>query len=646
MTYSKIKRIKKLNRIEHCYDIQVEDNQRYFSNGILSHNSTIFDAICFALFGRIPKDLKLEQMVNENNDGGTRVELGLEVNGTEYFIVRYQAHPKYDNSLLLYKDKRDEDHLISKANKTDSQNLIIDLIKLNYKSFINAVMMSLENVGGFLQDDNKKKKEVIENILQLTIITKYYLISVLKRKEVKKQLTSISLEIKNVIRLIDNVKISMADYVISCKKQKKENTTRLENLKQELQKLDNLDLQKEKDLIRKAESLALEMENGMILYQQYVDKIQSFNNELETYESSLLEYNTLIDSNISLRDLAKIEIDNIKNKIKFINDKIQYVQENPDTCPVCKNNINEKELKEYITENKEKIDEYQITLNDRSKHYENLKNQIDSWTEKQNSLTESINGIKEKIEKEQKKANEIKNNYEAIIIPETMNENELNKLSEKIEKIKLDIKTIGGKDSIDKDYLNTLTNQAKNLKDELKDKKKEEKELTKKFFIYQWWEDSLSSKKNSLKSWCVNNILGYFNTKIKFYMDKFFDGLVNIELDNELNEKISFVKNERDFKQFSGGEKRRLNLAILFALNALVKTNISTKINIMFLDEILSTNLDDKGIAVLLELLEEMKTKKETVYIIDHKANFKDYPSFESILVEKDKNGFSTIKIL
>lgn len=43
--FSKIRSIKNLERTENCYDIQVADIQRYFSNGIVSHNSSIFEAI-------------------------------------------------------------------------------------------------------------------------------------------------------------------------------------------------------------------------------------------------------------------------------------------------------------------------------------------------------------------------------------------------------------------------------------------------------------------------------------------------------------------------------------------------------------------------------------------------------------------------
>ena len=158
------------------------------------------------------------------------------------------------------------------------------------------------------------------------------------------------------------------------------------------------------------------------------------------------------------------------------------------------------------------------------------------------------------------------------------------------------------------------------------------------------WEISLSSKKRSLKSWCTNNIIGYFNARIKHFIDRFFDGDVEVVLDSELTEEVTRKDYERTFGMFSGGEKKRLNLAILFALNSLVKANISTKINIMFFDELLSNTLDDKGISTVLEILEEKEENKDTVYIIEHRDHFKDYPSFKHIKIIKDKEEYSRIK--
>ena len=60
--------------------------------------------------------------------------------------------------LMYLKNGKDKEHLISKSNKSDTQETIEDIIRFNYKSFVNAVMMSQENVTSFIDADPAKKK--------------------------------------------------------------------------------------------------------------------------------------------------------------------------------------------------------------------------------------------------------------------------------------------------------------------------------------------------------------------------------------------------------------------------------------------------------------------------------------------------------
>lgn len=154
------------------------------SNG--SGKSSLFDAICYALFGQVTKNVNIPQIVNEQIGQDCMAELEFEVDGQNYIVERWKKQKKYYDKLLLYKDDKNEENLISQANKGETQQQINDIIKFNYKSFINAVMMTQEQVSGFLQADIAKKKEIIENILQLNILTKYHWIAQQKRKILKR----------------------------------------------------------------------------------------------------------------------------------------------------------------------------------------------------------------------------------------------------------------------------------------------------------------------------------------------------------------------------------------------------------------------------------------------------------------------------
>lgn len=414
-------------------------------------------------------------------------------------------------------------------------------------------------------------------------------------------------------------------------------------LKERLERLESTNVENERNLIRLAAESKNLQEAKKSEYQTQLSLIKSLDSQISTLQDSKEEYKDLIKTNE--RTIQKItgEISIFESSIKKNLDEIDHAKANPDQCPLCRNLINIDELNKWLEEKQKLIDTAKATVEDKKKTITDLTEKNVGWESKLSDIEDQISTIKSDKDLKKKSADSIKAEYESISIPKTMSEEDLTKIADEISLVKSQITNLEETEYKDQKYLDGLLDKAKELSTVLKQKKEEAKKYTKELTLFQWWENSLSSKKNSMKSWCVNNIIGYFNTRIKYYMDRFFDGDTEIQLDIELNEIIKRNEYERSFAAFSGGEKQRLNLAILFALNNLVKSNLSTKMNIMFLDEILSTSLDERGISTVLGLLEDMKENKETVFIIDHKDNFKDYPAFEHIKIEKDKDGFSHI---
>ena len=759
------------------------------SNG--SGKSTILDSICFALYGKVTKDVNLAEIVNEKNEKDCCVELEFEAGGVNYIVKRYKAHTKFKDKLLIYKEKVDDDHLMSKGDKTDSQEELNRIIKINFKSFVNSVMLSQENLSSFIQTDSNKKKEIIENILQLETITKYHDIATKKRKIRKSNADTLALEIQNLTNISLNTKETIDSYLKSCKKQEEENELNILklqgdlaaieaiNIDKEMEKIKEVDeLQRKKDNIKtkidsknetlqsseetkkninesiteyksklkiseseiisnqtskekaelsitkikeeeklkeEAEKLQREYDSKKTLYDHKNELIQGLKNERKSVSSSIDEYDDLISDVQSSIEKDEKEKTSIQDQITKLSNRITEAEENPSLCPLCKNVINKEELDHWLKEKKEELKDKENLMKQREDSIAANNQKIDEWnekisdlTKKKNEFTSSINdaekeakkiydefssieipefgdsedistyesviseknkkiasleteikefssaikklqsqkeAIDEKIGAIKNEIDSLQKEHDEIIIPNTKSDKELKELQDKKIEVITKIEGLKKKKFIDEEYLAGLKEQIKDYIEQLRDRKKEYKKAKKDLVVTQWWEDGLSSKKNSMKSWCISNINGYFNARIKFYMDRFFDGEVNLQLDNDLNENISFVAKGRSYGQFSGGEKRRLNLAILFALNDIVKTNMASKINIMFLDEVLSNYLDDKGISTVLDILSEMKQKKHSVWVIDHRDNFKDYPDFENIKIIKNKEGFSHISV-
>lgn len=615
------------------------------SNG--SGKSSIFEAITFAMFGKITKDVNLPNIVNEQTGKNCKVELYFNVNGSDYIIQRFRGHEKQYDRVYFYKDKIDKESLISKANISDTQEEIEKLIKFNYKSFVNAVMMSQENISGFLQSDvsSSKRKEIIENILQLNNITKYHFIAQQKRKIASKEFEFLDREKSNVENLIETSKESIHEYLKSCEKQKKENQQEIEKLESRLYEIENTDIEKEKEKIDEAERLTNLIEQKMTDYQHLKDNIGMIRNELETTQSTQDEYKSFIKSYAKENKKLNNEVETSESKLDRLQNEVQQAKESPETCPVCKGEINVHDHRYWIQQREEEIETLSSDIYYKKEKIEENNEKIQDWMAKAKELEKKKKEISASIQEKNEQAHQLKEEYASITIPSTMSESEIQELYNKKSNIEATLSEKRSKVFIDTTYLESLKDQAKKYKKQLREVEEKRKAMEYKAIVLRWWENAFSSKKKSMKTWCINNIIGYFNTRIKYYIDRFFDGDIELTLDNDLNETIMSLGHERTFGQFSGGEKRRFNLAVLFALNSLIKANVSTKLNIMFLDEVLSSHLDEKGISTVLELLEEMKDKDNSIYVIDHKDNFKDYPSFKNINVVKDTDGFSSIAV-
>ena len=158
--------------------------------------------------------------------------------------------------------------------------------------------------------------------------------------------------------------------------------------------------------------------------------------------------------------------------------------------------------------------------------------------------------------------------------------------------------------------------------------------------IMKFWDKAFSEQ--GVIKYIIRNVLDYFNTRSNYYLSYLCDNHYIITFDEELNEKITAAGTQTQYISLSGGEKRRVNLAVLMALKDLFILNSSFDSNILFLDEI-AENLDEKGVDSLYSLLQEIKKSKD-IFVITHNKYLKsNLDSVGRISIIKSK-GSTTIK--
>ena len=144
-----------------------------------------------------------------------------------------------------------------------------------------------------------------------------------------------------------------------------------------------------------------------------------------------------------------------------------------------------------------------------------------------------------------------------------------------------------------------------------------------------------------VKSFIVKKILQHFNSKLTHFLKKLDSNCVcmfNEYFEEEIvNEKGKICT----YNNFSGAERKAIDLACLFSFMDMRKAQGDVHYNISFYDELFDSSLDEKGVELVLEILNERVEKyNECVFVISHRKESIKAASGDIIFLEKH-NGIT-----
>jgi DNA repair exonuclease SbcCD ATPase subunit len=144
-----------------------------------------------------------------------------------------------------------------------------------------------------------------------------------------------------------------------------------------------------------------------------------------------------------------------------------------------------------------------------------------------------------------------------------------------------------------------------------------------------------------IKTAIIREYLPAMNKLINKYLSA-MDFYVKFDLDESFQEVIkSRGRDAFTYDSFSEGEKRRLDLAILFTWRQIAKMKNSVNTNLMILDEILDGALDGAGIDYFLSIMNQFGDQTN-VFVISHKVD-QMIDRFDNVVRLEKKNEFSLI---
>ena len=344
-----------------------------------SGKSTILDALTFVLFGKAFRNINKSQLVNTINEKGLLVTIEFSI-GNKNFTVRRGVKP---NIFEVLQDGKMIDQL---ANNRDYQEYLEKVIlKLNYKSFTQIVVLGSSTFEPFMQLKQSDRRTIVEDLLDIQIFSSMNSLLKVKNSELK---TAIS----------DN-----------------DNKRELNVSKTKLQKnyIERLTEDNQLDILKKQTDVSIFEDQKTLA----IESLTTYHNEIQTLSDKLITEDKV--------QTKKSEFSNLQNqievKLKQDQKEVTFYEKNS-TCSTCKHHIDDEFKKEKITSLSTNIEEKEQGLGKITTEIEQLKIQIEEFrdigkqiSEKNSQLAATkskIEALDNNIDRAKKDINELKNKKE------------------------------------------------------------------------------------------------------------------------------------------------------------------------------------------------------------------------------------------
>ena len=310
-----------------------------------SGKSTILDALTFGLFGKAYRNINKPQLVNTINEKSLLVEIEFTI-GKKNYIVRRGAKP---NLFEIHLNGKLIDQL---ANNRDYQEYLEKVIlKLNYKSFTQIVLLGSSSFEPFMQLKQSDRRAIVEDLLDIQIFSTMNTVLKKKNLELKDDLGTLEVE-----KGLYNQKIKIQeDYI-------------------ERLKVDNESVisQKEKDIENYRKTINEETDTVAALQVEIGNLGEKLTNE-DSIKKKTKEYNK-VQNKIGAK---KSEVDKQR----------EFFTKNDD-CPVCEQPIDETFKKTRNTQLLDQSKKYDDAIDDIQSEIDSLEQTLREFQEIGQSIVE------------------------------------------------------------------------------------------------------------------------------------------------------------------------------------------------------------------------------------------------------------------
>ena len=548
-------------------------------NGI--GKSTICEGVMFALFGSVLKDVTKNEIVNDVNNKGCEVYLHFSINDggeTKHYEIERGIKPSFCNLFEIVDGKRVDISL--SIPKTNAK--IESLLGVSKYVFTQTLIMSIGKSTPFFTYGKPERRKYIEGIFNIDIFSKMAKSVNVDNKSIIEKRSSANGKYESAVNTLQSYTFKRDNFI-------KERDELVDKLKGNVTKY-----QANIDDIKPTLPTLIEddLDSELTIIN---DKSTKANNDLKLVRATMNK--KIAETDVLVSNLANLSFDGVCSTCG---------QDLPDDFKV-KYDAKVLEINEQIAKlrkdvvNIEVIETKSINIansidNDRTLLY-NRKIERNNVASIYNQIINNIQIFEDNIKDSNR------------LIDEHMNRT--NNFDDLIENVENDIKTIT-------DNIADISKELKSI------------EICKMLLSDEGVKVNIIQKFRSFLNVTVNDYLGKLNAPVKCSFDEYFDCTL-----------YTINNNDRSYDLFSSGEQKRIDLAMLFTFQDILRIQNGINIHLSFYDEILDTSLCDSGRDAVLNIIKD-RSAYSAEYIISHKQ--KSLSIIDTEIKLEKRCGFTHLK--
>lgn len=606
------------------------------SNG--AGKSTLVECIVYGFFGKLIKGLPHKEAINKKTKKGLEVEIAFD----DYRIVRRRK----PDSLELYEGGKN----VTLGGMPATQQAIEDLIGLNYEAFINIVCFGEHNNHAFLACDAATKRAIVENLLGLEKYVKYMKTAREMKHQREHQLQALLKRYEGLSNAEQAANTHLKQVVLKQSQWK-------EGRKREIMQLTG-------DILTKRDELAnLDEGDQLLYYKECQTKIQHYNSKLVTLEdarsqlvglfdetqaklNAVLENKHSLSMRIKDQERERSKVDQKIADIQHENDDLNSLQDGV-KCTRCRQVIDKGEYQSILLQNanmmqslteqrfvvEQAMSKLTLEWKNVDEKVEKLKAGKKAIEEKQADVNKKLAFLRSELVK-LAEVKEPKAGAQALLLENTIATLEKQKVAKE--------KELEGGDPYVEIIVTTQAEIDKVLS-QMEDCTKEISKVELEIPYYDFWIKGFGDE--GIRSFIIDGILPALNARINYWLQFLIDNKIQLRFDKQFDATIERNPPDGDpfvYNATSGGERRRINLAISQAFAHVMMLSSGTCPSLISLDEV-ALNVDLPGVYGIYKMICELARDRQ-VLVTTHDQNLLDLLATADEITVVKKDGFTKLQ--